>query len=327
MKRREFITLLGGAAVWPIAVKAQRSRRLGVLMSGNPSDSSYGLYATTFVGALRSLGWIDGQNLHIDYRWTGDSAQFKRAYAAELVALVPDVMMCATTDNLTALQQETRTIPIVFTLVTDPLVQGFVASLAHPGGNITGFTAAYETSFGAKWLDLLKKMAPALTRVAVMFNPETSTQSRFFMRSVETSAGSLGVQVTQAHVRRSLDIESVIDSFAREPNGGLILLPDSFTRSRRDLIVELIDRNHLPAIFFGEDFVRTGGLMSYGPVILDYFRGAASYVDRILKGAKPADLPVQQPNKFDLVINLRTAKALGLEVPVTLLAIADEVIE
>jgi putative ABC transport system substrate-binding protein len=288
VRRREFIALLGGAAAArPLAARAQptgRVRRVGVLMNGKPTDVGYRLNMAAFAEAFKKLGWIEGQNVRIDYRWSGDEADLAKFYAEELVALAPEVIFCATTDNLIVLQRVTRSIPIVFTSVSDPVAQGFVASLARPGGNITGFTA-YEFSIGGKWLDLLKQMSPALNRVAVMFNPEVTPQSQFFLRSIEAAASSLDVQAIAIPVREQSDIQPAIESFARTPNGGLILPPDTFTRLRRDLIASLAARHRLPAIAHSDDFARSGVLMSYGHVQIDAFRDAAIYVDRILKGA------------------------------------------
>ena len=329
MRRREFITFLGGAATaGPLPAWAQQrgQRRLGVLIQGKPTDESYRSFLTAFVDAFQKLGWIDGQNIRIDYRWSADDAELANFYAAELVALNPDVILASTTSNLIALQRVNHAIPMVFTSVSDPVEQGFVQSLARPGGNITGFTA-FEFSIGARWLDLLNQLVPGLTRVFVMFNPETSLQSTFFMRSIEAAAPAFGMQAMAAPVHEPADIQPVIESLARASNGGLIVPPDTFTRLRRDLIAGLTIRYRVPAITQSEDFVRSGALMSYGLDGLAPFRGAASYVDRILKGEKPADLPVQNPTKYELGINLKTAKALGLTVPNTLLATADEVIE
>ena len=329
MRRREFITFLGGAATaGPLPAWAQQrgQRRLGVLIQGKPTDESYRSFLTAFVDAFQKLGWIDGQNIRIDYRWSADDAELANFYAAELVALNPDVILASTTSNLIALQRVNHAIPMVFTSVSDPVEQGFVQSLARPGGNITGFTA-FEFSIGARWLDLLNQLVPGLTRVFVMFNPETSLQSTFFMRSIEAAAPAFGMQAMAAPVHEPADIQPVIESLARASNGGLIIPPDTFTRLRRDLIAGLTIRYRVPAITQSEDWVRSGALMSYGLDGLAPFRGAASYVDRILKGEKPADLPVQNPTKYELGINLKTAKALGLTVPNTLLATADEVIE
>ena len=329
MRRREFITFLGGAATaGPLPAWAQQrgQRRLGVLIQGKPTDESYRSFLTAFVDAFQKLGWIDGQSIRIDYRWSADDAELANFYAAELVALNPDVILASTTSNLIALQRVNHAIPMVFTSVSDPVEQGFVQSLARPGGNITGFTA-FEFSIGARWLDLLNQLVPGLTRVFVMFNPETSLQSTFFMRSIEAAAPAFGMQAMAAPVHEPADIQPVIESLARASNGGLIIPPDTFTRLRRDLIAGLTIRYRVPAITQSEDWVRSGALMSYGLDGLAPFRGAASYVDRILKGEKPADLPVQNPTKYKLGINLKTAKALGLTVPNTLLATADEVIE
>jgi putative tryptophan/tyrosine transport system substrate-binding protein len=329
MRRREFIALLGSAAAWPMAASAQqdgRVRRVGVLMQGKPTDATYQSYLGAFIEALQKLGWIDGRNLRIDSRWGGDEAELTSFYAKELVGLAPDVIMASTTANLAALQRETRAIPIVFTSVSDPIAQGFVASLARPGGNITGFTA-YEFSIGAKWLDLLKQMVPGLKRAVVMFNPEVSTQSPFFLRSIEAAAPAFGVQVVIAHVREPAQIQSAIEAIAREPNGRLIIPTDSFLRVRRDLIADFAARERVPAIAAGDDFVRSGLLMSYAFAQVEPFRGATSYVDRILKGAKPADLPIQQPTRYEFVVSRKTARAFGIEVPLGVLLAADEVIE
>jgi len=326
MIRREFITLLGSASAWPLAARAQQPRRVGVLMGFPATDSVAQAYVAAFVQALRQLGWIEGQNLRIDIRWNAGDATLGRIYAAQLIGLQPEVILAATTANLEVVRQATTTLPVVFVQVSDPVAQGFVASLTKPGGNLTGFSS-YEFSTGGKWLDLLKEIAPGLARAAVMFNPDYSPQSKFFMRAVEAAASSRGMRAIAVPVRATADIEPAIASFVREPNGGLILPTDTFTRERQELIVELAARHRLPAAHSYQYIVAEGGLISYGVDLLDQYRQAASYVDRILRGEKPADLPVQQPTKFELVINLKTAKALGLEVPPTLLARADEVIE
>jgi putative ABC transport system substrate-binding protein len=332
MRRREFITLLGGAAMaWPLAARAQRAdgvRRIGVLMNLVATDARSQSYVAVFSEELRQLGWIEGQKIRIDIRWSGGDAQLARVYVAQLIGLQPDVILTASTTNLTAIREATTTIPIVFTEVSDPVAQGFVASLTKPGGNLTGFSM-YEFSIGGKWVDLLKEIVPGLARVAVMFNPDTSPQSKFFMRSIGTAAPSLGVEVMVLPVRATADIEPTLDRFGREPNGGLILPTDSFTQLRQKMIADLAGRNRLPSVSAQPEFAKDGGLMSYSANInlIDQFRQAAGYVDRILKGWSPADLPIQQPTKFELVINLKTAKALSLEVPPTLLARADEVIE
>jgi putative tryptophan/tyrosine transport system substrate-binding protein len=303
-------------------------RRVGVLMDGPATATAPQSYLQAFVQTLRQLGWTEGQNLRVDIRWNAGDAQLTRIYAAQLIGYMPDVILAATTANLEVIQQATSTVPVVFTQVSDPVAQGFVASIAKPGGNLTGFSA-YEFSIGGKWLDLLKEIAPGLTRVGVMFNPDTSPQSKFFMWSIEATAPSHGAQAIVLPVRSTADIEPAFEGFAREPNGGLILPTDTFTRLHQPLIVDLAVRHRLPALSNDPDFPKHGGLMSYSVTInyLDQYRQAASYVDRILKGAKPADLPVQQPTKFNYVINLKTAKALGIKVPDTVLARADEVIE
>jgi len=331
VKRRQFITLLGGAATWPLAARAQqpeRLRRVGVLMNGAATETIPQSYVAAFVRELSQLGWSEGRNLRIDVRWNAGDAALARIYAAQLIGLTPDVILTASTTNLTVVQQATSTIPVVFVQVSDPVEQGFVASLTKPGGNLTGFSQ-FEFSVGGKWLDLLKEITPGLARVAVMFNPDTSPQSKFFMRSIEAAAPSLGVQVIAVPVRATADIEPAIESFARTPNGGLILTSDTFTRLRHKLIADLAARHRLPSISAEEPFVRDGGLMYYGASVnvLEQMRQAANYVDRILKGTKPGDLPIQRADKYTLIINLKTAKALGLTVPLPLSGLADEVIE
>jgi putative ABC transport system substrate-binding protein len=332
MKRREFITLVGGAAAaWPLAARAQQAqpmRRIGVLMNSAATDAAWHSYLTAFVQGLHQLGWTEGQNLRIDTRWSVGDAALARIYAAQLIGLMPDVILASSTTNLTVIQQATSAVPVVFVAVSDPVAQGFVANVTRPGGNLTGF-GMYEFSVGGKWVDLLKEIAPGLARVGVMFNPDTSPQSKFFMHSIDAAAPSLGVQAIAIPVRATGDIEPAIESFARAPNGGLILPTDSFIRLRQTLMIELASRHRLPAVSADEDFARNGGLMYYGATInlLDQFRQAADYVDRILKGTKPGDLPVQRADKYTLAINLKTAKALGLTVPLPLLGLADEVIE
>jgi ABC-type uncharacterized transport system substrate-binding protein len=329
MKRREFITLVGGAAAaWPLAARAQqpeRMRRVGVLMPFAENDSEAQSNLTAFRQAFQMLGWIDGRNVRIDYRWGGADAQRIRAYAIELVGLKPDVILASTPLALQPLQQETRSIPIAFTQITDPVGSGFVASLAHPDGNITGFTTAEFSMYG-KSLEVLKEIAPHVTRVAVILNPEQIPQTSMW-HAIEAAAPSFKVQLKAAHVHDSAEIERAIDMFARESNGGLIVLPNVPTIAHRELIITLAARNRLPAIYSDRHFVSGGGLIAYGNDRADQYRQAALYVDRILRGEKPSNLPVQQPTKFELVINLKTARALSLEVPSTLLARADEVIE
>ena len=330
--RRELLAALGGAAVtWPLAAGAQqgeRMRRVGVLMNSTATDATWQSYFAAFVQGLRQLGWIEGQNLRIDTRWSAGDATLARIYAAQLIGLTPDVILASSTTNLTVIQQATSTLPVVFIQVSDPVAQGFVANVTRPGGNLTGFSA-YEFSIGNKWLDLLKEIAPGLARVGVMFNPDTSPQSKFFMRSIEAAAPSLGVQASAIPVRATADIEPAFKRFAHAPNGGLILPTDSFTNLRIELIADLTARHRLPSISAYDRFPKVGGLMYYGLEInsLDQFQQAAGYVDRILKGAKPGDLPIQRADKYKLVINLKVAKALGLTVPLPLVGLADEVIE
>ena len=326
--RREFITLLGGVAAWPVAARAQqpeRMRRVGVLTAFAENDRDAQAYTTAFRQALEKLGWAAGRNVRIDYRWGGAEPERIRTCAIELVGLKPDVILAVTAQALQPLQQVTSSIPIVFTQMGDPIGSGFVTSMAHPGGNITGFTPA-EFSMQGKRLEMLKEVAPQITRVAVLFNPEQIPQAGM-LRAVEAVAPSVGVQLTAAAVRDAAEIERAIDQFAREPNGGLIVLPSGPTIVHRDLILALAARYRLPAAYQYRQFVTAGGLMSYGNDLADQYRQAASYVDRILRGEKAGDLPVQAPTKFELVVNLKTAKALGLDVPPTLLARADEVIE
>jgi putative ABC transport system substrate-binding protein len=332
MNRRDFVAFLGGlAASWPLAARAQQApklRRIGILMNGTADAEAPQSYVAALLQGLREFGWVEGQNLRSDVRWNGGDAELSRIYAAQLIGQMPDVIVASSTTNLTAVRQATNTIPIIFLQVSDPVAQGFVASVAKPGGNLTGFSI-YEFSIGGKWLSLLKEVAPALVRVGVMFNPDTSPQSKFFMRSIEAAAPSLGVETLIVPVRATADIEPVFESFARVPNGGLILTTDTFTNLRQQLIVALANRHRLPTISSQDRFPKDGGLMYYGASLdlVGKYREAASYVDRILKGAKPGDLPVQQANKYALIINLNTARALGLTVPLPLLGTADEVIE
>ena len=297
-------------------------------MSGPATNAITQAYAAAFAQALRQLGWIEGQNLRLDIRWNAGDAALAQTYAAQLLGLQPEAILAATTPNLEAVRQATTNVPVVFTQVSDPVAQGFVASLTKPGGNLTGFSA-YEFSIGGKWLDLLKEIAPGLAHAAVVFNPDTSPQSKFFVQAVVAAASSRNMRATVVPVRATADIEPAITRFAREPDGGLILPTDVFVRLRQKLIAELAERNRLPAISWDPEFPRMGGLMCCSVAVntLDQFRQAAGYVDRILKGAKPGDLPVQQAVKYSLVINLTTAKALGLTVPLAMLGLADEVIE
>jgi putative ABC transport system substrate-binding protein len=329
MRRREFIRLLGGAAATPpLALRAQPgepTRRIAVLMAFAENDPGAQANIIAFQQALQKLGWTDGRNVRIDYRWGAADPERIRGYAIELVGLKPDVILVSTSLGLQPLRQETRSIPIVFTQISEPVQSGFVASMAHPGGNITGFTT-FEASVWGKSLEVLKEVAPHVARVAVMLSPDQAPQAGMW-RAVEAAAPSLGVKTTATPVRNAVEIERAINAFAREPNGGLIVLASSPTLVHRELIIALAARHRLPAIYPYRHFVADGGLICYGFDLVEQYRGAAAYVDRILRGEKPADLPVQQPTKFKLVINLKTAKALGLTVPLTLQAAADEVIE
>jgi len=330
MNRRAFITLLGGAAVtWPLAARAQqpeRMRRIGVLMALFEDDPDSRPRVEAFQQGLEKLGWTLGRNVRIDYRWARGDLEGTRAAVAELMRLPLDVILAEGTPNLRLLRQGTSSIPIVFTVVSEPVAAGFVASLAHPGGNITGFTNL-EPSMGEKWLELLKEISPRVSRVALVFNPDTIPVSFQSSRSAQAAADKFGVEVVVAGVRDLAQIEPVVTRVGREQDGGLILPPDVFTAVHRKLIIELAARHRLPAVYSFRFFAADGGLISYGVDLVHQFRLAGAYVGRILRGEKPADLPVQQPTKFELVINLKTARALGLEVPPTLLARADEVIE
>jgi putative ABC transport system substrate-binding protein len=310
------------------AQQGDRVRRIGVLMNAAETEAEYQSRLAAFIQGLRQSGWIEGRNLHIDVRWNAIDAALSRIYAAQLIALMPDAILASSTISLTEILRATSTVPVVFVSVADPVEQGFVTNMRQPGGNVTGFSI-YEFSTGSKWLDLLKEVAPSLTRVAVMFNPDTSPQSKFYMRVIENAAPSFGVRTTAVPVRTTADIELALARFAGVPNGGLVLLPDSFVRSRLSLIVELASRHRLPSISSGNNFAKEGGLMDYGVEIdlLGQFRQAATYVDRILKGEKPGELPVQAVARYRFSVNLKTAKTLGLTVPLPLLGLADEVIE
>jgi ABC-type uncharacterized transport system substrate-binding protein len=328
VKRREFISLLGSAAAtWPLGARAQQAamRRVGVLNPFAETDPQVRANLAAFRQAFQTLGWIDGRNVRIDYRWGGADPERIRRQAQELVAFGPDVVLVSSALALQPLLQETRSIPIVFTQIVDPVGAGLAASLARPGGKTTGFTVAEFSTVG-KLLEVLKDMAPQVSRVAVILNPDQIPQAGM-MRAIEANAPAFKVQVTAAPARDTAEIERAIDQFAREPEGGLIVLPNPVTEGNRKLIIAMAARHRLPAAYFFRHFVADGGLISYGIDQADQFRQAASYVDRILRGEQPADLPIQQPTKYQLVINLKTAKALGLEVPPTLLARADEVIE
>ena len=329
MRRRDFITLLGGAAAaWPLVARAQqpdRMRRIGVLTGITADDPETKARNAAFEQALQQLGWTQGHNVRIDYRFAGGDAAIVRRTAEELVALGPDVIVSTGSFSTGALLRATHTVPVVFAIVPDPVGSGFVDSLAQPGGNATGFMQ-FEYGLSGKWLELLKEIAPGLTRAIVLWDPAITAGIGQFaiIQSVATSAG---VDVRPVNLRDAGEVERAITAFARAPNGGLIVTASALSVVRRDLIIALAARHRLPAVYFERFFVAAGGLISYGANFVDQHRRAAGYVDRILKGEKPADMPVQAPTKYDLVINLKTAKALGLTVPSSLLARADEVIE
>jgi len=328
MRRREFITLLGGAATaWPLTARAQgeRTRRIGVLLPVTADDAEYQARLAAFHQGLALLGWTIGRNVRIDTRWATANAAEIRRHAAELVALAPDVILASGAGPVGALLQATRTVPIVFPIGTDPVAAGFVDSLARPGGNVTGFMTA-EFSLSAKWLELLKQIAPGVTRAAVLRDAAATAGIGQFA-VIQSVAPSLRVEVSPVNLRDAGEIERDVAAFARAPNGGLIVTAGGLAQLHRDLIVTLAARHQLPAVYFNRFFVTGGGLISYGANVIDQYRRAAGYVDRILKGAKPADLPVQAPTKYETVLNLKTAKALGIEVPTSILLRAHEVIE
>ena len=329
MRRRDFIKVIAASgAAWPLAARAQqggRVRRVGILLSLAKDDSEEQRRVTAFVHELRDLGWTEGGNIQFDYRWTGANVGLTESAAAELVDLKPDVILAETALMLAPLRQMTTSIPIVFLLVADPVGSGFVASLARPGGNLTGFTP-FEFSVSGKMLEILKEVAPQVSRVAVIYNPVQAPNVGMW-NAVETAAPSLSVQVKPASAGNANEIRQIIEGFGDEPGGGMVVLPSPITIVNRGLIIALMARHHLPAVYPYPYFVREGGLVSYGSDPIVQFRQAASYVNQILKGAKPADLPVQQPTKFNLVVNLATAKALGLTISREFLLLADEVIE
>ncbi len=328
MQRRKFITLIGGAAAWPLAARAQqgeRMRRIGVLESAGADNPDVQARHAAFLQGLQQLGWTDGHNVRIDTRWAAGNAADIRKYAAELVALAPDVIISAGTAAMAPLLQATRTVPIVFVIVPDPVGSGFVDSLSRPGGNATGFMM-FEYSLCGKWPELLKEIVPGVTRAAVLWDPAiTAGIGQFAV--IQSVAPSVGVEVSPINIGDAAKIERAVAAFAHAANGGLILTASALSAVHRDLIITLAARYKLPAVYQERSYVAAGGLMSYGPSFIDQFRRAAGYVDRILKGEKPADLPVQAPTKYELVINLKTAKALGLKVPQSILARADDVIE
>jgi putative tryptophan/tyrosine transport system substrate-binding protein len=330
VKRRYFITLLGGATVaWSVAAHAQqteRVRRIGVLMFSAESDQEGQSLVAAFQEELRKLGWTEGRNSEIDIRWAAADVGLMKRFAKELVALQPDLVLTSSTPATAAMLQQTRTVPIIFVLVADPVGSGFVTSLPRPGGNATGFTPIVS-SLGGKWVELLKEIAPRVARATLLFNPPTATFVEGYLGHFKAAAASLGVEALIAPVNDMSELQSRVTTQAREPNSGLVVMPDAFAQHHLAEISALAARYRVPAIYWSRSFAEIGGLISYGPNLVDEFRRAASYVHRILKGEKPSDLPVQAPVKFELVINLTTAKALGLEIPPTLLAHADEVIE
>jgi putative tryptophan/tyrosine transport system substrate-binding protein len=330
MRRREFIAGLGSAAAWPMGVRAQPNeqlRRVGALMGWNQADPEASAYFSSFSQRLAELGWTGGRNLRVDIRWEAESLDRKRRFAAELVALQPDVILSANTPETAALQQATRTVPIVFATVSDPIGSGFVASLSHPGGNLTGLMFQ-EASMAGKWLELLTEIAPGVRRVALIFDPETAPYIRsYYLPAFEAAAQLLKLTPIIAPVHDDSDIEKVISSLGRESGGGLIGAPDTFIQIHRATILSLAAQYGIPAVYGPPILVRQGGLAAYGPDLNDQFRRAADYVDRILRGATPSDLPVQLPTKFVVAINLKTAKSLGLEIPTSALLRANEIIE
>ena len=326
--RRDFITLLGGAAAWPLAAGAQqgnRVRRIGWLSSLDENDPEAKLRLSPFTQALADLGWTEGRKVRIDAGFAGGDINRMRALAQELVGLQPDIILTNGSVPTVAVQQLTRTIPIVFASVADPVALGIVERLDRPSGNVTGF-ANLEASLGGKWLELLTEIAPGLKRAALMFNPDTGTASAY-MPSLETAARSLKIEPIITHIHGDAEIETTIIALGRQPGSGLVVVPDGFMVSHRTPIILAAARNNVPVVFWLSEFAREGGLLSYGPDPVDLIRRAASYVDRILRGAKPGDLPVQFPTKFEMIVNLKTAKALGLAIPPSIMLRADEVIE
>jgi putative ABC transport system substrate-binding protein len=330
MRRRNFIAGLASAVVaGPLAARAQqgdRMRRLGILMAGAESDPQYQADVAVFREGLQKLGWVDGQNIRIEVRWAGFDAETMRRYAKELIALQPDLILSNDTPTTATLLQQTRIVPIVFATVADPVGSGFVASFARPGGNTTGFSV-YEGSLGGKWLELLKETVPSVSRVVVIFNPATAPFAEYHLKSLNNAATFFGVEARVAHVSEVSELETVVATQAREPNSGLIVLNEDFMIAHRVEIISLAARYRLPAVYPFRFFAELGGLISYGVDLNDNFRRAVPYADRILRGAKPSELPVQAPVKFELVINLKTAKAIGIDVPLQLKQRADEVIE
>jgi len=330
MRRRDFITILGGSAIWPFAARAQQSermRRIGVLMAHPENDPEFQAYLGAFRDGLQKLGWTEGRNIRIDARWGAlDDAEARQRSAKDLAALQPDVIVTQNTPPTASMLQQTRTIPIIFVIVADPVGSGFVASLARPGGNATGFTIMEPTTT-TKWVELLKEISPRVHRAIFLFNPATTPYSDIYLNPFKAAAASLGLEPILAPVHDTAELDTVIAAQAREPNCGLIIMPDGFLNVHRAEVILLASRYHLPAIYPWRFFAEQGGLLSYGNDQRDLFRLAATYVDRVLKGEKPSELPVQAPVKYELVINLKTAKALGLTLPHELLTSADAVIE
>jgi putative tryptophan/tyrosine transport system substrate-binding protein len=335
MRRRKFIARVGAAAAvvssasWPLTARAQqgeRMRRIGVLLPAAVDDAEFQARVGAFLQGLAQLGWTEGRNLHIDVRWAAGDVEAMKRFAKELVALQPDLIFTSSTPATAAMLQATRTIPVIFVLVADPVGGGFVASLPRPGGNVTGFTPIVG-SLGGKWAELLKQIAPRTARVTLLFNPSAATFIESYLNPFKAAAASLGMEAIIAPVDDMIALESLVTIQAREPNSGLVVIPDAFTEFHRAEIVSLAVRYRVPAVNWSRSFTEGGGLISYGPYLVDEYRRAATYADRILKGEKPSQLPVQAPIKFQLVINLKTAKALGLTVPQSLLVAADELIE
>jgi putative tryptophan/tyrosine transport system substrate-binding protein len=330
MKRREFIAGIGGAVAWPLAPRAQqgeRVRRIGVLMALDENDPEAKAFLSAFIQGLSELGWIDGRNLRMDVRWAAGNVDRMPMLAKELADPQPEVILANNNLVTAALQRETRMIPIVFSGISDPVGAGFVASLPRPGGNLTGLINI-EAGMGGKWLQLLTEIAPGVKRAAIMFNPDTAPNGgSYHLPALEAAARSLGVVSVMAPIHSDTEIETVMTSLGREPGGGLVVMPDGFTFIHRAPIILLATRHNIPAVYWRSVFARDGGLLSYGPDAVDIFYRSASYVDRILRGAKPAELPVQLPTKFEMVLNLKTAKALGITVPQSVLLRADKVIE
>jgi ABC-type uncharacterized transport system substrate-binding protein len=329
MRRRDFVRLMGGIGTWPLAARAQqreRMRRIGVLMHLAADDPDGQNRLAAFLQGLQETGWAVGRNVTIDVRWAAADVEAMKRFAQELVALQPDLIFTSSTPATATMVQATRTIPVIFVLVADPVGAGYVASLPRPGGNVTGFNPIVP-SLGGKWAELLKEIAPRTARVALLFNPPSALFIESYLKPFKAAAAALGMEAIVAPIGDVPELESRITSAAREPNSGVVVMPDAFTELHRAEIVSLAIRHHVPALDWSRLFVEAGGLISYGPYLVEEYRRAASYADRILRGEKPADLPVQAPTKFELVINLKAAKALGLDVPPTLLASADDLIE